>query len=53
MKMAKDNQEVYEALKPFDEISLDCYGYVSAVREEGIEAVLILPNGQELKYTFK
>ena len=42
--------EIYR--KHFDivpQVLLDCYGYVSAIREEGVEVILTLPNGQELK----
>jgi len=50
--MKIENQEIYENLKPFDEISLDCYGYVSAIREGRVEAVLMLPNRRELRRLF-
>lgn len=37
---------------PEPEVLLDCYGYVSAIWEDGVEAVLVLPDGRELKRIF-
>lgn len=44
--------EYGDAKGPEPEVLLDCYGYVSEIWEDGVRAVLVLPDGQELERIF-